>query len=388
MSTAPPLPPIAQAQPADGKRLLCRSHPARCGPRSAYPRQHTHWLPDTINPLEDSDQTALGVTTLDSYIEFKGLVHATHLETASRIIVDRRIEGRIATDSTVANPRLDLLDNTTIPLEYVCVHHTTTGWVAPDCALSERFGPITFNLSIYGSEGIVSPGTGTELNFFTYYFLEVIDYHSSEAASRILVVPSSMAGQYQALDHLRYDPALRGGPWYWDQANNKHYALRRSISYKGSERNHTLEFIRYGNFDFPHHISSWSVVNHLDCKRYRSNCLEVQITATEAFLGMWALLVRLSQRNRPEYRERNDQRPGVAFQQTLNAQPRNLEADPASQELNWEVFLSCLRDRNFACAYAVARKIPNETMNARLPPECRLVNAEDEDDDEDDDDDS
>ncbi|KAJ3015396.1 hypothetical protein HKX48_004616, partial [Thoreauomyces humboldtii] len=239
----------------NGKHQLCRSHPPRCGPSNRYPQQYTHWLPDNVNAPANSDNTALGDTCMEDYEEFNGLVHATHIEALRRIAIDGQISGRVSTDSTVANDGLDLIENTAIPPEYACVHHTETCWVASNSELSSRFGPVVFNLSLHGTEGILRRG-GTGWDHFTYYFLEVIDYHRSQSASRIFVVPTSLAAKYQDLDRLRFDPTVRGGPWYWDSDVNKHYALKRTTAFDPSTsthrtRKHTLEFLRYGDFKFP-----------------------------------------------------------------------------------------------------------------------------------------
>ncbi|KAJ3010735.1 hypothetical protein HKX48_007222 [Thoreauomyces humboldtii] len=282
----------------NGKHQLCRSHPPRCGPSNRYPQQYTHWLPDNVNPPANSDNTALGDTCMEDYEEFDGLVHATHIEALRRIAIDGQISGRVSTDSTVANGGLDLIENTTIPPEYACVHYTETCRVAPNSELSSRFGPVVFNLSLPGTEGILRRG-GKGWDYFTYYFLEVIDYHRSQSASRIFLVPTSLVAQYQDLDHLRYDPTVRGGPWYWNSDADKHYALKYTTAFDPSTsihrtRKYTLEFLRYGDFKFPRDIQSWSVVRHGNCKRLRDKCTELGISKTEAFLSTWALMERFS----------------------------------------------------------------------------------------------
>ncbi|KAI9090036.1 hypothetical protein DFS34DRAFT_638544 [Phlyctochytrium arcticum] len=381
----------------DGKRQLCRSHPPRCGPSSFFPQQYTHWLPENVNPPQDSDETALGDTCMEDYEEFDGLVHATHIETSGQIATDGKISGRSSDDSTVANHGLALLEQTTIPPEYACIHHTKTCWVAPNSELSPRFGPVVFNLNLYGTGGILDEDA--DGNNFTYYFLEVIDYHKSQSASRIFVVPTSLVDKYKDLDHLRYDPTVRGGPWYWDSEADKHYALKQTTAFDPfssaySTRKHTLEFLRYGDFEFPYDIKSWYIVPHDNCKRFRSKCRELDIPKTEAFLRTWALMRRFLQewkwyyphRSTHElaYKELDDdddddndnESLGAALFKTLDSQPRVLEEELASQVLNWKIFLSCLRDDNFHGAYAVARKIPNATLNDELPSQFHFETQE------------
>ncbi|KAJ3023059.1 hypothetical protein HKX48_004370 [Thoreauomyces humboldtii] len=290
---------------------------------------------------------------MEDYEEFDGLVHATHIEALRRIAIDGQISGRVSTDSTVANGGLNLIENTTVPPEYACVHHTKTCWVAPNSELNSRFGPVVFNLSLDGTEGILRRGShGNGQNHFTYYFLEMIDYHKSQSASRIFVVPTRLVAEYQDLDHLRFDPSHQG-------AHLGVSAIRR--------------------FKFPRDIKSWSVVRYYDCKRLRDKCTELRISKTEAFLCTWALMKRFSTRSTRmlAYKELNDdynddESHGVVLVRTLDGQPRFLEAEPASMDSNWEIFLSCLRDHNFPGAYAAARKIPNATLNLKLPSHCRF----------------
>lgn len=350
--------------PPHAKRLLCHSHPPRCGPNSPYPQTYTHWIPEELNPT-DSDQTALGHTTPNMYTQFNKLVHATHLQDAVRIVQDGAILCRPITDSTVANCNLPLLPDSSIPEDYDCLRGAQAVWVAPDCALSKRFGPIAFNLSITGSEGILRQ-FGRRPNDFNYYWIEVIDYFRSQAASRILVVERSKAARYASLEPLRYDPTVRGGPWYWDTANDVHYALTESKAYDGSRREHTLEFVRLKDFSWARDIVSWFATPHDGCKRYKEKCWETtdRLGFAKASLSMWAHTSEIKSKRR--WSEDDDDHVLSYFLGELHAKPRNEDNDESENELNWGIVLSCLKDRNFEGAFSAARQIPHGFLRNRM----------------------
>ncbi|KAJ3170318.1 hypothetical protein HDU88_008945 [Geranomyces variabilis] len=391
----------------NGKKLICRSHPPKCGPGSRSPQQDTHWLPDTIKRTAHFDKTAPGDTRLEDYEPFDGLVYAAHADEASRIVADEIISARLAKDSTVANVGLNLLQGTTISSKYDFVQGSKTCRLNPKCSLNPQSGPILFeftNDTILGYRHHGDDGNSG----YAYYFLEVIDFQSGQSASRIFVVPKRLTSALESMERLRFDPAVRGGPWYWDLKTNKHYALKKTTSFEGgNSRKHTLDFLSVGDqYSGVYSIESWSVQNHLSCQQFGSKCKELGMLKTDAFLCFWAIWNKCKPEEfkrlnytKAAFRIRkeddsddsddtddegdeedheddkeNDRKydyHGAVLFRTLNAEPRIVERKPASQTLNWKVFLSCLRDRNFAGAYGVARKIPDETLNKGLPPQCR-----------------
>ncbi|KND00574.1 uncharacterized protein SPPG_03699 [Spizellomyces punctatus DAOM BR117] len=177
---------------------------------------------------------------------------------------------------------------------------------------------------------------------------------------------STIAGNsmHTSLEPLRYDPTVRGGPWYWDTANDVHYALTESEAYDGSLRNHTLEFVRLKDFFWPGDIVSWFATPHDDCKRYKGECRETtdKPEVAKASLSMWAHTSEMKRRRS----EDDDDLALAYFLEELYANPRNENNDESENELNWGIVLSCLKDRNFEGAFSAARQISHGFLRNRM----------------------
>lgn len=347
----------ASVSSSPSKRLLCRSHPRHCGPKSQYPQKYTHWLPEAF-PLEDLDETALGDTTLNNYSLFEGLVHATHLRDAVRIVEDKEISCRAITDHTVANAAMSLWPEYEIPEEYRCLYGKTAVWIAPDCSTSYRFGPIVFNLSICGNEGIWRLPSD-----FHYYWIETIDYHKTEAASRILV----SRREIKSLKNLSYNPEYRGGPWYYDKQTKKHYCLKKSRNFEGNSiRNHTLEFVRLKGFSWPHEILGWTTIKHSDCKKYKNRCLESNLQIEES--GLRFLLHTVGEKVVSEKVDEDCMQTIVKFfcRRSFATHPISLDP-PGSDNINiWRAVISCIKDGNFDSAFYLARTLSVDYLKQKL----------------------
>src|ERR1700731_3346160 len=131
---------------------------------------------------------------------------------------------------------------------------------------SGKFGPVLFEIPIRGLEGII----GGQDDWY-WYWIEVIDYNTSQSASRI-VCSRRRVGELQA---IQYNPLVRGGPWYYDKDEDNHYMLKKTRTYnKEGTRKHTLEFLRlgapYGWSIAWRQITSWRAIDHSDyCKRHK-----------------------------------------------------------------------------------------------------------------------
>jgi ribosomal protein S6E (S10) len=152
-------------------------------------------------------------------------------------------------------------------------------WWAPNSSPDSPhswFGNVVFHLPLWGTEGIVRrPGD------WHYYWIEMIDCHSSRSASRIFV--SSEANLHQTYPALfqQYDPYVRGGPWFIDKHNQHWYLLqtRQGVDGHGKPmRQHTLEFLRDAQ-TVMRQVYRISFTDHnaggkYNCKTRGANCTE------------------------------------------------------------------------------------------------------------------
>lgn len=154
-----------------------------------------HWLPEA-ELKADQDETVLGDTKVEDYLEFTDLIHATHIDAADQILED---------DSILRRPVSDNCYMKELYSDMKCV------WLAPGSALESpcKYGPIVFHASI---EILL---TAQNLN---WYWIEILDY-KSQSATRILVTSSKFSKLKP------YNPKIRGNPWYWNAKTNKHYYL-------------------------------------------------------------------------------------------------------------------------------------------------------------------
>ncbi|KAJ3181629.1 hypothetical protein HDU85_003572 [Gaertneriomyces sp. JEL0708] len=380
-----------------GKRQLCWTGSLKAA-NAGHDFQYVLWLPEKLKHKTDQDETALGSTTIDDYQPFDELIHVTHLQDAANIVRSEKIAVQPLTSYTLANQDLVLSwksGGANIPLSqtksprlrsYRQLRGFRGTWLAPACSVNTRYGPVAFNLRIYGWEGIQRDST-----FFNYYWIETIDY-LSKSASRILVIPEKSDPYVKTLESLRFDPTVRGGPWYWDKKTNKHYALKESKSFETSEpRSHTLEFIKATGIRWPREIPSWSAISHEEdnigkCKRYQGKCTELDgdLGIGKVALCMWAHIYRQdvapgtslgkrkrsdtdSYQNLPDGLKKRrlspselangvDEAEKVFFE--LYKAPRGEGCDEDKIELYWSTFVSCLQDRNFDGASEAISNVP------------------------------
>ena len=253
----------------DNKKLLMTIKPYK-NPDA----QFTIWLPSQTNFKIDQERTALGDTNVEQYEIFTDMAHATHMKTCFDILAMPcpGLKASAVTDHTLANQ--NVIGTPKAPEMYKALSNIRCLWLAPGCSSDNRFGPICFHSPTWGNEGIIR---GMDYN---YYWLEVIDYDISLSASRILVTRN----KYEALEPLRYNPRIRGGPWYvrYDQTSKAdiHYTLKQTVEFNKTKngksiRSHTTEFLKEGDIPM-YNINSVTVCHHfkLQCKKYRNNCVE------------------------------------------------------------------------------------------------------------------
>ena len=221
-----------------------------------------HWRP-LEQPGQHVDTSAMGNTRMSDYREFSSVIHATHVSSALLAFRDKQLKAHPVIDATILSRHQPPIN---------CV------WVAPNTALVEpsMYGPIVMRFNLTGSGGII--GEKPRETDWKYYWVETIDYSSSQAATRILVTTKTYG------DWPEYDPTIRGGPWYWEydeqqKVNRQHYLPRTpafSFWHGRNYRNHVVEFVRERSFEMPSDLSSdgLSLVRHANCKKFRRECIE------------------------------------------------------------------------------------------------------------------
>eukprot|EP00656_Telonema_subtile_P024757 TRINITY_DN26929_c0_g1_i1.p1 TRINITY_DN26929_c0_g1~~TRINITY_DN26929_c0_g1_i1.p1 ORF type:complete len:235 (-),score=35.09 TRINITY_DN26929_c0_g1_i1:60-764(-) len=165
------------------------------------------WIPKAF-PQQDLDSSPLAEDTSPSaYKPFSGLVHGTHCSPAQAILRSGKLDVSTVNDHSTYNGEECL-------------------WMAPNCSTDSSYGAVVFNFDL------------SLVKNKYFYWVEVVDYKRSQAASRVVVSYFELEDQ----QHRRFDPAHRGGP-LWVDRHGLHYALQNSRRPAGGTFNHSLEFV-------------------------------------------------------------------------------------------------------------------------------------------------
>lgn len=167
--------------------------------------KYTHWLPpeSEMTLRSHHDKTALGSTRQVDYVAFTTLVHGTHLSAAQGILTQDSIVKRELNDFSILNKKISNV------------------WLAPDAQANPSFGAIVFR---FDASSLLAAKA------FQFYWVEMVDYRRTQAASRILVTTESPNPEWKL---AKFNPRFRGGPWYYDEEKNQHYALRKTRTIDG-----------------------------------------------------------------------------------------------------------------------------------------------------------
>lgn len=124
-------------------------------------------------------------------VEFNSVTHVTHLMPATRVVADGRIRADLVFDTSKLNKK-----------------RIRVVWLSPNQWV---------NGYRYGGTGFQFNWRSLIQEFPEFFWVEAMDY--SPKAPRILLSRKDRTG----LGLTRYDPRNPAGPWWWDQANDKHY---------------------------------------------------------------------------------------------------------------------------------------------------------------------
>ncbi|MDY0748716.1 hypothetical protein SNE35_29730 [Paucibacter sp. R3-3] len=183
---------------------------------------------------------------------FDEVSHVSHIESALRIVEDRKIKQGLVFDESILNTERVLVS-----------------WLSPNSwAYGYRYGNVRFTFDF------ASLVKGKK-----YYWVEVITKYKPPAL-RILVTTEDHSARLTP-----YDPEKGDGPWWYDSSNDKHY-------YNGA---YTLEFMfeqdlpirELKKVDFVQHHSDYCSVHRTS----PNSCSEIGMHGSKAgarFLAMAA----------------------------------------------------------------------------------------------------
>lgn len=142
--------------------------------------------------------------------------HVAHVETALRILKDKRVKAGLVFDKSKLNRERILVD-----------------WLSPNTWFDgSRYGNIGFEMDFRQL-----------IEFKNYYWVEVMTEYNIHAL-RILITP------HEYPDLVPYDPVMDSGPWRYDPAQDMHYW----------NATHCLEFMHEGDLM----VNQFSAITYYD----------------------------------------------------------------------------------------------------------------------------
>jgi hypothetical protein len=151
------------------------------------------YLPKAF-PEQDLDISALGNCAPKNYSLFTRLLHGTHLLEANDILRSGQLTPFPVKDTSCFN-------------DEDCV------WLGPNSSTNTRYGAFVFQFSL---------ALLKEQEDLKFYWVEVVEYSKSEAASRVLVTSNHL----DTKEFKEFNPLHRGGP-LWIDDKGSWYALNK-----------------------------------------------------------------------------------------------------------------------------------------------------------------
>jgi hypothetical protein len=216
------------------------------------------WLWNLIHIMPDKPWQPYRVgtpSTRHNWVEpdccgLASVTHVTHLANALTIIPSKIINPQLVTDES-------RLNNRRILVNWVSPNHWGNGF---------RYGNVSFALDwrtlIIGKK---------------FYWVEVMPY--STPACRILITEKNYNGDP---DMIPYDPKTGDGPWWWEEASDKHWR----------NGDHCLEFMLEFEISIEH-CAAISFVNHHEnyCCIDRNTCRDMGMGAQLAAFRLLAGII-------------------------------------------------------------------------------------------------